>query len=81
MRASWGRVTDIPNASYFDNAGSSTVAQRDEYDLDLDGIFETIHSTPASHCARHESQHRSGKASGLRPGMDRRLSDAAARRP
>jgi hypothetical protein len=48
VRASWGRVTDIPNAGYFDNVGSSTVATRDEYDLDGDGIFETIRSTPAT---------------------------------
>jgi len=48
VRASWGRVTDIPNAGYFDNAGSSTVATRDEYDADGDGVFETIRSTPAT---------------------------------
>ena len=48
IRANWGRVTDIPNASYFGNAGSSTAAQRDEYDLDLNGSFETVFTTPAT---------------------------------
>ncbi len=48
VRASWGRVTDIPNAGYFENVGSNVVASRDEYDLDLDGVFETIRETPAS---------------------------------
>jgi hypothetical protein len=48
VRANWGRVTDIPNASYFGSAGSSTAAQRDEYDLDLNGSFETVFTTPAT---------------------------------
>ncbi len=48
VRASWGRVTDIPNASYFDNAGNSSVATRDEYDVNRDGVFELVQRTPAS---------------------------------
>ena len=48
IRGSWGRVTDIPNAGYFENVGSSAVATRDEYDVDLDGTFETVRETPAS---------------------------------
>lgn len=48
VRASWSRVTDIPNASYFGDAGSSVAASRDEYDLDLNGTFETVFTTPAS---------------------------------
>ena len=48
VRASWGRVTDIPNASYFDSAGNTRVATRDEYDVNGDGVFELVQSTPAS---------------------------------
>jgi len=48
VRASWGRVTDIPNASYFDNVGNSRTATRDEYDVNRDGVFETVVLTPAS---------------------------------
>lgn len=48
VRASWGRVTDIPNASYFDNVGTSRVGLRDEYDVNLDGVFETVLTTPAT---------------------------------
>jgi hypothetical protein len=48
LRASWGRQTDIPNASYFDSAGNTRIATRDEYDVNGDGIFELVQSTPAS---------------------------------
>jgi hypothetical protein len=48
LRASWGRVTDIPNAGYFDNVGTTRVGLRDEYDVNLDGTFETVLTTPAS---------------------------------
>lgn len=48
VRASWGRVTDIPNASYLGTAGSSVAAVRDEYDLDLNGSFETVFTSPGS---------------------------------
>ena len=48
VRANWGRVTDIPNASYFGSAGSSTAAQRDEYDLNLNGTWGAVFSTPAT---------------------------------
>ena len=48
IRGSWGRVTDIPNGNYMENVGTSAVATRDEYDVDLDGTFETIRETPAS---------------------------------
>jgi carboxypeptidase family protein/TonB-dependent receptor-like protein len=46
VRASWGRVTDIPNASYLGTAGTSVSGLRDEYDLDLNGSFETVFITP-----------------------------------
>jgi hypothetical protein len=48
IRANWGRVFDIPNASYLGTAGSSLAGVRDEYDLNLDGVFETTFVTPAS---------------------------------
>jgi hypothetical protein len=48
VRASWGRVYDIPNASYLGSAGSNRAGSRDEYDLDLNGTFETVFTTPAS---------------------------------
>jgi hypothetical protein len=46
VRASWGRVTDIPNASYLGTAGTNVSGLRDEYDLDLNGSFETVFVTP-----------------------------------
>jgi hypothetical protein len=51
VRASWGRVTDIPNASYLGNAGSSSPTQRDIYDLKLDGTFGTTFTTPGTTAA------------------------------
>jgi hypothetical protein len=48
VRASWGRVTDIPNASYFGSAGSSVAGTRDVYDLNLDGTWGAVFTTPAS---------------------------------
>jgi hypothetical protein len=48
VRANWGRVYDIPNASYLGTAGSSLAGVRDEYDVNLDGVFETVRTTPAS---------------------------------
>jgi hypothetical protein len=48
VRASWGRVTDIPNASYFGSAGSSVAASKDVYDLNLDGSWSAAFRTPAS---------------------------------
>lgn len=48
VRASWGRQTDIPNAGYFDAAGNTRVGTRDEYDVNGDGIFELVQTTPAS---------------------------------
>jgi hypothetical protein len=48
LRTSWGRVGDVPNAAYLGNAGTNVAGQRDEYDTNLDGIFETRIDTPAS---------------------------------
>ncbi len=48
VRASWGRVTDIPNASYFGSAGSSVAGTRDVYDLNLDGTWGATFTTPAN---------------------------------
>lgn len=48
VRANWGRVFDIPNASYLGSAGSNRAGSREEYDTNLDGTFETVFTTPAS---------------------------------
>jgi hypothetical protein len=48
IRASWGRVTDIPNASYFGSAGTNVASSRDVYDLKLDGTWSAVFTTPAS---------------------------------
>ena len=48
LRASYGRVGDVPNANYVGNAGSTVAGIRDEYDNDLNGTFETVFETPAS---------------------------------
>ena len=48
LRASYGRVGDVPNASYVGNAGTAAAGIRDEYDNDLNGTFETVFATPGS---------------------------------
>ena len=48
LRASYGRVGDVPNANYVGNAGTAVAGIRDEYDNDLNGTFETVFTTPAS---------------------------------
>ena len=48
VRANWGRVYDIPNASYIGTAGSNLAGVREEFDVNLDGSFETVFTTPAS---------------------------------
>jgi hypothetical protein len=48
LRASWGRVNDIPNASYLGTASSSVAAVKDTYDLDYSGKFATVFSTPGN---------------------------------
>lgn len=48
VRAGWGRVHDVPNAFYLGTAGSNTSGYRDEYDNNLDGVFETVLAQPAS---------------------------------
>jgi len=48
LRASYGRVGDVPNANYVGNAGTAAAGIRDEYDNDLDSTFETVFATPAS---------------------------------
>ena len=46
LRASFGRVGDVPNASYIGGAGTAVADIRDEYDNDLDGTFESVFVTP-----------------------------------
>ncbi len=48
LRASYGRVGDVPNANYVGNAGTAAAGIRDEYDTDLNGTFETVFATPGS---------------------------------
>jgi hypothetical protein len=48
LRASWGRVGDVPNAGYLGTAGTNVAGIRDEYDTNLDGVFETVLPTPRS---------------------------------
>jgi hypothetical protein len=48
LRASYGRVGDVPNSSYIGTAGTAVAGIRDEYDNDLDGVFETVLVTPES---------------------------------
>lgn len=45
-RGHWARVHDVPGI--VTSTGNPTVGQRDFYDLDLDGAFETVFVTPAS---------------------------------
>jgi hypothetical protein len=48
VKANWGHVTDIPNASYLGTAGSNVAGLTDTYSLNLDGNFSTVIQTPAS---------------------------------
>ena len=81
VRASWGRVTDIPNAGYFDNAGSSAVATRDEYDVDRRRHLRdsAVRRRPARRCRRTQTRDPE-KHQGYVQEWIVRLSDAAARR-
>ena len=45
-RAHWARVHDVPGI--VTTTGNPSVGQRDLYDLDLDGAFETVFVTPPS---------------------------------
>jgi hypothetical protein len=40
LRASYGRVGDVPNANYVGTAGTAVAGIRDEYDNDLNGAFD-----------------------------------------
>jgi outer membrane receptor protein involved in Fe transport len=48
VRATWGRVHDQVQGNYISSAGTNRAGQRDLYDLNLDGVFETEFVTPAS---------------------------------
>lgn len=45
LRASWGKIHDNLTTTVI-GAGSNTVGFREEYDVDLDGTFETVFVTP-----------------------------------
>jgi len=47
LRAHWVRVHDQPSQTAV-SAGSTSLGQRDSYDLNLDGIFETSFFTPGT---------------------------------
>ncbi|HWK09389.1 MAG TPA: TonB-dependent receptor, partial [Vicinamibacterales bacterium] len=46
LRAHWVKVQDQPGLAAI--SGSTSLAQRDLYDLNLDGSFETVFTTPAT---------------------------------
>ena len=46
LRFSAGRIHDLPQSFYLPGAGTNRVGQRDLYDLNLDGTFETVFVTP-----------------------------------
>jgi hypothetical protein len=48
LRASYGRVGDVPNSAYIGSAGTAVAGIRDEYDNDLDGMFEATFLTPGA---------------------------------
>jgi outer membrane receptor protein involved in Fe transport len=48
VRATWGRVHDQVQGNYISSAGTNRAGQRDLYDLNLDGVFETEFVIPAS---------------------------------
>ncbi len=47
VRVSWGRIHDIINNQAAPSFGNRTPEIRDEWDNDLDGVFETVRVTPA----------------------------------
>lgn len=47
VRVSWGRIHDIIHNQAAPSFGSRTPEIRDEWDNDLDGVFETVRVTPA----------------------------------
>ena len=46
VRLTWGRVHDIVYNQAAPSIGSRTGDRRDEYDNNLDGVFETVRTTP-----------------------------------
>ncbi len=46
IRASYGRVADLPQPAYLPSAGGNPVGSTDYYDNNLDGIFETVIRNP-----------------------------------
>jgi hypothetical protein len=48
LRGSWSIVHDMPQSIYIQTIGSTTVAQTDYYDNNLDGTFEMAIVTPPS---------------------------------
>ena len=48
VRASWGRIHEAPIGLRIGAAGTNRANQRDLYDLNLDGVFETEFVQPAS---------------------------------
>lgn len=47
MRVSWGRMNDLLYVQIAPSVGGAASAAINEYDVDLDGTFETVRTTPA----------------------------------
>jgi hypothetical protein len=47
VRASWNRIHDAVSTGAGTTVGTASAARTDSYDLDLDGTFETVRTTPA----------------------------------
>ena len=78
LRASYGRVGDVPNSTYIGSAGSAVAGIRDEYDHDLDGTFESVFLDAGRHARVAEPPDRSGSAMALGGRDARRISPPAA---
>ena len=47
IRVTWGRMNDLLYTQAAPSVGGAAAGQIDEYDLNLDGTFETVRTTPA----------------------------------
>lgn len=47
VRVSWGRMNDLLYTQAAPSVGGAASGTIDEYDTDLDGVFETVRTTPA----------------------------------
>jgi hypothetical protein len=54
LRASWGRVGELVQAGRVPVLTSSNAGRIDYYDNDLDGVFETVQTTPGATATRRD---------------------------